>query len=117
MTQVYESQSRLTRARFLQDPKVATPVFLIQDGIKFPDLVHAVKPEPHHETPQSSTVHDTFLDFISLMPESTHMVRWLLSDRAVPRSYSMLEGFGVPTFRMVSGKGTARFRSFDPNHF
>jgi catalase len=88
------------------------PVFFIQDGIKFPDLVHAIKPEPHHEMPQASAAHDTFWDFISLMPESAHMIMWVLSDRALPRSYRMMEGFGVHTFRLVDEAGTARFVKF-----
>ncbi len=88
------------------------PVFFIQDAIKFPDLVHAVKPEPHNEIPQAQSAHDTFWDFISLMPESTHMVMWLMSDRAIPRSYRMMEGFGVHTFRLVDAKGTSRFVKF-----
>src|SRR5581483_6837379 len=66
------------------------PVFFIQDAIKFPDVIHAAKPEPHHEMPQASTAHDTFYDFISLMPESMHMIMWTLSDRAIPRSYRMM---------------------------
>jgi catalase len=81
------------------------PVFFIQDAIKFPDLVHAVKPEPHHQMPQAASAHDTFWDFVSLMPESTHMLMWLMSDRAIPRSYRMMQGFGVHTFRMVNGAG------------
>jgi catalase len=85
------------------------PVFFIQDGIKFPDLVHAIKPEPHNEMPQASAAHDTFWDFISLMPESAHMIMWVLSDRALPRSYRMMEGFGVHTFRFISEQGQARF--------
>jgi catalase len=88
------------------------PVFFIQDGIKFPDLVHAIKPEPHHEMPQASAAHDTFWDFISLMPESAHMIMWVLSDRAIPRSYRMMEGFGVHTFRLVNEAGKARFVKF-----
>jgi catalase len=88
------------------------PVFFIQDGIKFPDLVHAIKPEPHHEMPQASAAHDTFWDFISLMPESAHMIMWVLSDRAIPRSYRMMEGFGVHTFRLVNEAGQARFAKF-----
>ena len=88
------------------------PVFFIQDAIKFPDLVHAVKPEPHNEIPQAASAHDTFWDFISLMPESTHMIMWLMSDRAIPRSYRMMEGFGVHTFRFVNEKGKARFVKF-----
>jgi len=88
------------------------PVFFIQDAIKFPDLVHAVKPEPHNEIPQAASAHDTFWDFISLMPESTHMIMWLMSDRALPRSFRMMEGFGVHTFRFVNEKGTATFVKF-----
>jgi catalase len=88
------------------------PVFFIQDAIKFPDLIHAVKPEPHHEIPQASTAHDTFWDFISLMPESMHMVMWHMSDRAIPRSYRMMEGFGVNTFRFVNAQGESRFVKF-----
>ncbi len=88
------------------------PVFFIQDAIKFPDLVHAVKPEPHNEIPQAASAHDTFWDFISLMPESTHMIMWVMSDRAIPRSYRMMEGFGVHTFRFVNEKGKARFVKF-----
>lgn len=71
------------------------PVFFIQDAIKFPDLIHAVKPEPHNEIPQAASAHDTFWDFISLMPESMHMIRWAMSDRAIPRSLRMMESFGV----------------------
>lgn len=88
------------------------PVFFIQDALKFPDLVHAVKPEPHHDMPQAAAAHDTFWDFISLMPESMHMVMWVMSDRAIPRSYRMMEGFGVHTFRLVNDKGIARFVKF-----
>lgn len=88
------------------------PVFFIQDAIKFPDLVHAVKPEPHNEMPQAASAHDTFWDFISLMPESTHMIMWLMSDRAIPRSYRMMEGFGVHTFRLINDKGEACFVKF-----
>jgi catalase len=88
------------------------PVFFIQDALKFPDLVHAVKPEPHHEMPQAAAAHDTFWDFISLMPESMHMIMWVMSDRAIPRSYRMMEGFGVHTFRFVNEKGTSRFVKF-----
>jgi catalase len=80
------------------------PVFFIQDAMKFPDLVHAVKPEPHHGMPQASSAHDTFWDFVSLMPESTHMLMWLMSDRAIPRSYRTMQGFGVHTFRLVNAK-------------
>ena len=86
------------------------PVFFIQDAIKFPDLIHAVKPEPHNEIPQAASAHDTFWDFISLMPESMHMVMWLMSDRAIPRSYRMMEGFGVHTFRLVNAEGHVALR-------
>ena len=153
--QVYESQAALTRAHFLQDPAVQTPVFVrfstvagsrgstdlardvrgfavkfyteegvfdlvgnnmpvffIQDAMKFPDLVHAVKPEPHNEIPQAASAHDTFWDFISVMPESMHMVQWLMSDRAIPRSYRMMEGFGVHTFRLVNAEGVSHFVKF-----
>jgi catalase len=81
------------------------PVFFIQDGMKFPDLVHAVKPEPHHEMPQAASAHDTFWDFVSLMPETMHMVLWVMSDRGLPRSYRMMEGFGVHTFRLINSAG------------
>jgi catalase len=150
--QAYESMAEFTKARFLTDPSLQTPVFVrfstvvgfrgsadtvrdvrgfaakfytpegnfdlvgnnmpvffIQDGIKFPDLVHSIKPEPHNEMPQASAAHDTFWDFISLMPESAHMIMWVLSDRALPRSYRMMEGFGVHTFRWINEAGHARF--------
>jgi catalase len=153
--QLYESMAEYTKAKFLQDPSVKTPVFVrfstvvgsrgsadtvrdvrgfatkfftedgnydlvgnnipiffIQDAIKFPDLVHSIKPEPHHEIPQASAAHDTFWDFASLMPELTHMLMWVLSDRALPRSYRMMEGFGVNTFRFVNAQGKARFVKF-----
>jgi catalase len=153
--QVYEPQAAHTKAKFLQDPSVRTPVFVrfstvvgsrgsadlardvrgfavkfyteegnfdlvgnnipvffIQDGLKFPDLVHAIKPEPHHEMPQAASAHDTFWDFISLMPESMHMIMWLMSDRAIPRSFRMMEGFGVHTFRFVNEQGQSRFVKF-----
>jgi catalase len=153
--QVYEPMTELTKAQFLQDPAVKTPVFVrfstvagsrgstdlardvrgfavkfyteegnfdlvgnnipvffIQDAIKFPDLVHAVKPEPHNEIPQAASAHDTFWDFISLMPESMHMIMWVMSDRAIPRSYRMMEGFGVHTFRFVNEAGQSRFVKF-----
>jgi catalase len=139
--QVYKSMEAYTKAGFLQDPSVKTPVFVrfsvvagsrgsadtvrdvhgfavkfytqdgnfdivgnnvpvffIQDAIKFPDLVHAVKAEPDREIPQASSAHDTFYDFVSLTPETTHTVMWLLSNRAIPRSLRMMEGFGVHTF-------------------
>ena len=153
--QVYESQGRYTRAKFLNDPAKRTPVFVrfstvvgsrgsadtardvrgfavrfytdegnydlvgnnipvffIQDAIKFPDLIHAAKPEAHREIPQAATAHDTFWDFISLIPESTHMVMWIMSDRAIPRSYRMMEGFGVHSFRLVDSAGRSRFVKF-----
>jgi catalase len=91
------------------------PIFFIQDAMKFPDLVHAVKPEPHHAMPQASSAHDTFWDFVSLMPESTHMLLWLMSDRALPRSFSMMQGFGVHTFRFVNAKGESKFVKFHWN--
>ncbi|HTF89775.1 MAG TPA: catalase [Planctomycetota bacterium] len=81
------------------------PVFFIQDGIKFPDLVHAVKPEPHNEMPQAASAHDTFWDFVAGVPETLHMVMWVMSDRALPRSYRMMEGFGVHTFRLINARG------------
>jgi catalase len=153
--QVYEPLTDLTKAKFLQDPSVRTPVFVrfstvvgsrgsadtvrdvrgfatkfyteegnfdlvgnnipvffIQDGIKFPDIIHAIKPEPDREIPQASSAHDTFWDFASLVPETTHMLMWILSDRAIPRSYRMMEGFGVHTFRLVNAEGKARFVKF-----
>jgi catalase len=88
------------------------PVFFIQDAVKFPDLIHAVKPEPHNEIPQAASAHDTFWDFISLMPESTHMIMWLMSDRAIPRSFRMMEGFGVHTFRLINADGVSSFVKF-----
>jgi len=88
------------------------PVFFIQDAMKFPDLVHAAKPEPHFAMPQAATAHDTFWDFISLMPESTHMMMWAMSDRAIPRSYRMMQGFGVHTFRLVNARGKSTFVKF-----
>jgi catalase len=88
------------------------PVFFIQDAMKFPDLVHALKPEPHFAMPQASSAHDTFWDFVSLMPESTHMLMWVMSDRAIPRSYRMMQGFGVHTFRLVNQAGASTFVKF-----
>jgi catalase len=88
------------------------PVFFIQDGIKFPDLIHAAKPEPDREIPQAQTAHDTFWDFASLTPESTHMLMWIMSDRAIPRSYRTMEGFGVHTFRLVNAKGKTSLVKF-----
>ncbi|MFC0200493.1 catalase [Paracoccus rhizosphaerae] len=88
------------------------PVFFIQDAIKFPDLVHAAKPEPDSAFPQAQTAHDNFWDFISLMPESMHMVMWIMSDRAIPRSFRFMEGFGVHSFRFVNEQGESRFVKF-----
>lgn len=88
------------------------PVFFIQDAMKFPDLVHAVKPEPHHAMPQASSAHDTYWDFVSLMPESTHMLLWQMSDRAIPRSYRMMQGFGVHTFRLINENNESVFCKF-----
>ncbi len=150
--QPYESMAEFTKAKFLQDPSIKTPVFVrfstvggsrgsadtvrdvrgfsvkfytedgnydlvgnnipvffIQDAIKFPDIVHAIKPEPDHEMPQASTAHPSFWDFISLVPESMHMVMWILSDRTLPRSLRMMQGFGVHTFRWVNAEGKSRF--------
>ncbi len=88
------------------------PVFFIQDAMKFPDLVHAVKPEPHHGMPQASSAHDTFWDFISLMPESIHHTLWVMSDRGIPRSYRTMQGFGVHTFRFVNAANASVFVKF-----
>ena len=150
--QPYQSMSEFTKAQFLQDPAVKTPVFtrfstvggsrgsadavrdvrgfsvkfytqegnydivgnnipvfFIQDAIKFPDLVHSIKPEPDHEMPQASTAHPSFWDFISLIPESMHMIMWLLSDRTLPRNFSTMQGFGIHTFRWVNAEGKSRF--------
>lgn len=153
--QVYESMEKYTKAGFLQDPSVKTPVFtrfstvagsrgstdlardirgfsvkfyteqgnydlvgnnvpvfFIQDAIKFPDLVHAVKPEPNNEMPQAASAHDTFWDFISLMPETMHTIMWVMSDRAIPRSLRMMEGFGVHTFRFINANNESHFVKF-----
>jgi catalase len=153
--QAYESMAPYTRAHFLSDPALKTPVFVrfstvggsrgsadtprdvrgfavkfytqegnydivgnnmpvffIQDAIKFPDFVHAVKPEPHNEIPQASSAHDTFWDFVSLTPESAHMVMWLMSDRAIPKSYRTMEGFGIHTFRFINARGEGRYVKF-----
>jgi catalase len=88
------------------------PVFFIQDAIKFPDLIHALKMEPDRGFPQSATAHDTFWDFISLSPESMHMVMWIMSDRTLPRSLAMIEGFGVHSFRLINAAGQATFVKF-----
>lgn len=153
--QVYKPMTELTKAKFLSDPNVKTPVFVrfstvvgsrgsadtvrdvrgfavkfytedgnydlvsnnipvffIQDAMKFPDVVHAIKPEPDNEMPQASAAHDTFWDFVVSTPETAHMIMWLLSDRAIPRSYRMMEGFGVNTFKLINEKGQARFVKF-----
>ncbi|WP_078379256.1 catalase [Sutcliffiella halmapala] len=153
--QVYESMSEWTKAKFLQDPAVKTPVFVrfstvvgsrgsadtvrdvrgfatkfytedgnydlvgnnmpvffIQDAIKFPDVVHAIKPEPNNEIPQASAAHDTFWDFVVNNTETAHMIMWVLSDRGIPRSFRMMEGFGVHSFRFVNEQGKARFVKF-----
>ncbi|QQX59031.1 catalase HPII [Pseudomonas chlororaphis] len=88
------------------------PVFFIQDAIKFPDFVHAVKPEPHNEIPTGGSAHDTFWDFVSLQPESAHMVIWAMSDRAIPKSLRSMQGFGVHTFRFINAEGTSSFVKF-----
>ncbi len=153
--EVYESMKKYTKAKFLQDPSIKTPVFVrfstvagsrgsaetvrdvrgfatkfyteegnydlvgnnipvffIQDAIKFPDLIHAVKPEPHNEMPQAASAHDTFWDFVANNQESAHMIMWHLSDRAIPRSFRMMEGFGVHTFRFINDEGKAHFVKF-----
>ncbi|WP_132921638.1 catalase HPII [Sodalis ligni] len=153
--EVYRSLSDITKAAFLQDPSVKTPVyvrfstvqgsrgsadtvrdirgfatkfytqegnfdivgnntpiFFIQDALKFPDFVHAVKPEPHNEIPQGGSAHDTFWDYVSLQPETLHNVFWAMSDRGIPRSYRTMEGFGIHTFRLVNGEGKATFVRF-----
>nr|AAB47761.1 catalase [Aspergillus fumigatus] len=88
------------------------PVFFIQDAVKFPDFVHAVKPEPHNEVPQAQTAHNNFWDFVYLHPEATHMFMWAMSDRAIPRSYRMMQGFGVNTFALVNKEGKRHFVKF-----
>ena len=153
--QPYRSMAKLTRAAFLQDPTVKTPVFVrfstvaggagsgdtprdvrgfavkfytsegnfdlvgnnipvffIQDAIKFPDLIHSVKMEPDRGFPQAASAHDTFWDFATLMPESMHMLMWAMSDRTIPRSFRMMEGFGVHTFRFVDADGKSTFVKF-----
>jgi catalase len=153
--QVYESMRQYTKAKFLQDPSMKTPVFVrfstvvgsrgsaetvrdargfatkfytdegnydlvannipvffIQDAIKFPDIVHAIKPEPHNEMPQAASAHDTYWDFAANNQESAHMTMWLMSDRAIPRSFRMMEGFGVNTFRFVNESGKSHFVKF-----
>ncbi len=88
------------------------PVFFIQDAMKFPDLIHAVKPEPHNGMPQAASAHDTFWDFASLMPETTHTLMWVMSDRGIPRSLRMMQGFGVHTYRLVNAQGQSHFVKF-----
>ena len=153
--QVYEDMSWLTKAHFLSDPKLKTPVFVrfstvagfrgsadtprdvrgfatkfytqegnydivgnnmpvffIQDAMKFPDLIHAVKPEPDNEVPQAASAHDTFWDFVANTPETLHNVMWLMSPRALPRSFRMMEGFGIHTFRLVNAAGESKFVKF-----
>jgi catalase len=153
--QPYHSMKKVTKAAFLSDPKVKTPVFVrfstvagergspdlardvrgfavkfytsegnfdlvgnnipvffIQDAMKFPDLIHSVKIEPDRGFPQAASAHDTFWDFISLMPESMHMIMWVMSDRAIPRSFRMMEGFGIHTFRLVNEAGKTQFVKF-----
>lgn len=153
--QVYESLAEYTKAGFLQDPAVKTPVFVrfstvqgfrgsadtvrdirgfavklytaegnfdlvgndtpvffIQDAVKFPDFVHAVKPEPNNEVPQGQSAHDTFWDYVSLQPETLHNVMWAMSDRGIPRSYRTMEGFGIHTYRFVNAAGTSCFVRF-----
>ncbi|HEY4185960.1 MAG TPA: catalase [Polyangia bacterium] len=153
--QAYKPLGKLTRAAFLQDPAVKTPVFarfstvaggagsgdlprdvrgfavkfytqegnfdlvgnnipvfFIQDALKFPDLIHAVKMEPDRGFPQAASAHDTFWDFVSLMPESMHMLMWVMSDRAIPRSLRMMEGFGIHTFRFVDARQRSTFVKF-----
>lgn len=88
------------------------PVFFIQDAMKFPDLVHAVKAEPHHGMPQAASAHDTFWDFVTLMPETAHMLMWVMSDHGIPRSYRMMKGFAVHTFRFINREGKASLVKF-----
>ena len=87
-------------------------MFFIQDAIKFPDLIHAAKMEADRGFPQAATAHDTFWDFISLMPESTHMIMWAMSDRTLPRSFATMEGFGIHTFRFINASGKSTFVKF-----
>jgi catalase len=88
------------------------PVFFIQDALKFPDLIHAGKPEPHNEVPQAQTAHNNFWDFVQMHSEATHMYMWAMSDRTIPRSYRMMQGFGVNTFTLVNDKGERHFVKF-----
>ena len=88
------------------------PVFFIQDAMKFPDIVHAVKQEPDRGFPQAQSAHNNFWDFASLSPETTHMLLWIMSDRAIPRSFRFMEGFGVHTFRLVDAAAHSTFVKF-----
>ncbi|CCM00762.1 uncharacterized protein FIBRA_02803 [Fibroporia radiculosa] len=88
------------------------PVFFIQEAMKFPDLVHAVKPEPQNEVPQGQSAHNNFWDYVGLQPESAHMVMWVMSDRGIPRSYRMMQGFGVNTYSLMNAKGKRHFVKF-----
>lgn len=88
------------------------PVFFIQDAVKFPDIIHAVKPEPHNDIPQGQSAHNNFWDFAGLQPESAHMVMWAMSDRGIPRSFRMMQGFGVNTFSLVNAQGERHFVKF-----
>ena len=88
------------------------PVFFIQESIKFPDLIHAVKPEPDNEVPQGQSAHNNFWDFVFMHPEATHMFFWAMSDRGIPRSYRMMQGFGVNTFSLINAKGERHFVKF-----
>ncbi len=88
------------------------PIFFIQDAMKFPDLIHSVKPEPNNEIPQAASAHDTFYDFISLTPETLHNHIWAMSDRGIPRSFRMMEGFGIHSYRLINDKGEAHFVKF-----
>ena len=88
------------------------PVFFIQDAIKFPDFIHSVKPEPHNEVPQGQSAHNNFWDFVYLHTEATHMYMWAMSDRAIPRSYRMMQGFGVNTFTLINKRESATLLSF-----
>lgn len=153
--QPYNSMKKVTKAAFLSDPAIKTPIFVrfstvagergsadlardvrgfavkfytsegnfdlvgnnipvffIQDAVKFPDVIHPVKPEPDRGFPQAASAHDTFWDFISMMPESMHMIMWVMSDRAIPRSFRMMEGFGIHTFRLVNEAGESQFVKF-----
>lgn len=88
------------------------PVFFIHDGIKFPDMVHSIKPEPHNEIPQATAAHDTFWDFVINNQETAHQVMWLMSDRGIPSSFRMMEGFSINTFRLINEEGKSRFVRF-----